>query len=89
MSHRHDHPEQDHQEHPHDEHPHDRHGHGHRGHRHHGHAHGAGRLRHVLRRRLRRHGDDVQALEELQRDLEQAAADVAARVSRLRAPAGD
>jgi hypothetical protein len=46
--------------------------------------HHRARLQQALRRRLRRHGGDVDALEELQRDLEQAAADVAARVAKLR-----
>jgi hypothetical protein len=41
-------------------------------------------VQHSLRRRLRRAGDDVGALEELQRDLEQATADVAARITELR-----
>ena len=48
-------------------------------HEHHHHHHD--RLRHTLQRRLRRDGDDVAALEELQRDLEQAVADVAARIA--------
>jgi hypothetical protein len=51
---------------------------------HHGHHH-HDRVQHSLRRRLRRAGDDVGALEELQRDLEQATADVAARITELRA----
>jgi len=38
---------------------------------------------------LRRAGDDVTALEELQRDLEQATADVAARIESLRQPGAE
>jgi hypothetical protein len=57
-------------------------------HHHHHHDH-HDRLRHGLRRRLRRAGDDVAALEELQRDLEQATADVAARVESLRNPSAE
>jgi hypothetical protein len=53
-------------------------------HEHHHHHH-HDRLRHALQRRLRRDGDDVAALEELQRDLEQAVADVAARIAQVRA----
>jgi hypothetical protein len=53
----------------------------HHGHHHHHHH---DRLQHGLRRRLRRAGDDVSALEQLQRDLEQATADVAARIDELR-----
>jgi hypothetical protein len=68
----------------HEDHDHDHHDH--RGHHRRGHG------RHGLARRLRRAGDDVAALEQLQRDLEQATADVAARISELRetaaAPAG-
>ena len=52
-------------------------------HEHHHHHHD--RLRHALQRRLRRDGDDVAALEELQRDLEQAVADVAARIAQVQA----
>jgi hypothetical protein len=52
---------------------------------HHGHHHHHDRVQHSLRRRLRRAGDDVGALEALQRDLEQATADVAARITELRA----
>jgi hypothetical protein len=73
MSHRNRH------HHDHDDH-HDRHDH--EGH------HRRGYGRHRLARRLRRAGDDVQALEQLQRDLEQAAADVAARIDALRGKAG-
>jgi len=51
------------------------------------HDHHHDRLRHALKRRLRRDGDDVAALEELQRDLEQAVADVAARIAEVRAQA--
>jgi hypothetical protein len=68
--HRHHHTDEDHE-------------HGHRRDRHHE-LHRT-RLQHALARRLRRTGDDVTALEELQRDLEQAAADVAARIEALRA----
>jgi hypothetical protein len=53
----------------------------HHGHHHHHHH---DRLQHGLRRRLRRAGDDVTSLEQLQRDLEQATADVAARIDELR-----
>jgi hypothetical protein len=58
----------------------------HHGH-HHGHHHHHDRVQHSLRRRLRRAGDDVGALEELQRDLEQATADVAARITELKSSA--
>ena len=54
--------------------------------RHGRHSHGGQRGAWGLLRRyelLRMH-DDVEGLEELQRDLEEAAADVAARVKRLR-----
>jgi len=68
--HRHHHHDEDHE-------------HGHRRDRHHE-LHRT-RLHHALARRLRRTGDDVTALEELQRDLEQAAADVAAQIEALRA----
>jgi hypothetical protein len=65
-------------------HEHHEHGqHEHRGHRRRGHG------RHGLARRLRRAGDDVTALEQLQRDLEQATADVAARIRELRAKTGN
>ena len=68
--HRHHHHDEDHE-------------HGHRHDRHHElHRTGCGTR---WQRRLRRNGDDVTALEELQRDLEQAAADVAARIEALRA----
>jgi hypothetical protein len=66
-----------HRHHHHDD---DNHEHGHR----HRHEHHRTRLQHALARRLRRTGDDVTALEELQRDLEQAATDVAAQVNKLR-----
>jgi hypothetical protein len=52
--------------------------HEHLHHRHHD------RLRHALHRRLHRDVNDVAALEELQRDLEQAVADVAARIAEVR-----
>ena len=55
---------------------------------HHHHDH-HDRVQHGLRRRLRRAGDDVTALEELQRDLEQATADVAARIESLRQPGAE
>jgi len=58
--------------------------HHHHDHDHHHDDHHHDRGRHGLRRRLRRAGDDVAALEELQRDLEQATADVAARIESLR-----
>jgi hypothetical protein len=71
----------------HDEHGHrydhdheDRHGHDHGHRRHHHHD----RVQQALARRLRRAGGDVTALEELQRDLEQAVADVAARIRAVR-----
>jgi hypothetical protein len=60
------------------------HGHHHEHHDHEGHRR-RGRGQDGLRRRLRRAGDDLAALEELQRDLEQATADVAARINELQA----
>ena len=57
-------------------------------HHHHHHDH-HDRVQHGLRRRLRRAGDDVTALEKLQRDLEQATADVAARIESLRQPGAE